>query len=150
MKIHKRQKYCVPCMELVKSSNLPAYRAWNQQYQRERTKRVRRENPAKAISERITAQIGHAIRGKKAGRKWESIVGYSVKELMDHLERQFLKGMSWENRSSWHIDHIVPLTSFTFSGVDDPELKRAWALTNLRPLWAADNVRKSDQRTHLL
>ena len=69
---------------------------------------------------------------------------------MTHLERQFLPGMTWGNRGEWHIDHIVPLASFTFTSPDDPEFRAAWALTNLRPLWAKDNIRKSAKRTHLI
>jgi hypothetical protein len=58
--------------------------------------------------------------------------------------------MSWDNIGDWHIDHIVPLASFTFSSADDPEFRAAWALTNLRPLWAADNMRKHARREFLL
>jgi len=58
--------------------------------------------------------------------------------------------MSWENIGDWHIDHIVPLSRFKVSGPDDPELRRAWALTNLRPLWAKDNMRKSASNEFLL
>ena len=50
----------------------------------------------------------------------------------------------------WHIDHIVPLASFVIAGPDDPELRRAWALTNLRPLWAKDNMRKGAKVETLL
>lgn len=86
----------------------------------------------------------------KAGRSWREFVPYTLEELMAHLERQFLPGMTWDNRRQWHIDHIVPLASFTFTSPDDPEFRAAWALTNVRPLWAKDNIRKSAKRTHLL
>jgi len=69
---------------------------------------------------------------------------------MRHLERQFLSGMSWGNRSEWHIDHIRPLASFSFEAVDDPDFKAAWALTNLRPLWGADNIRKGAKLDYLV
>ena len=87
---------------------------------------------------------------EKGGRPWEALVGYTVHQLRTHLERQFRDGMSWGNRSLWHIDHIIPLSSFRFSSVDDPEFKAAWAMTNLRPLWAADNIRKHGKRQTLL
>jgi hypothetical protein len=80
----------------------------------------------------------------------ESLLGYTIAELRTHLERQFLPGMSWHNMGKWHIDHIVPLASFTITGPDDPELKRAWALPNLRPLWARDNIAKGAKTTSLL
>lgn len=150
IKRHKRQFYCGPCSILSAQSELPGQKQGQIEYQKRRNKRLREENPSFAISERITAQIGQALRGRKAGRKWESIVGYGIDELMAHIERQFLKGMSWDNRADWHLDHVVPISSFTFTGPDDPEIRRAWALPNLRPLWAADNIRKSGSRTHLL
>src|SRR3546814_9626669 len=68
----------------------------------------------------------------------------------DRLERQFLPGMSWDNRGEWHIDHIRPLCAFEFTSPDDPQFREAWALTNLRPLWARDNLRKGGRLDLLL
>lgn len=61
-----------------------------------------------------------------------------------HLERQFLPGMTWENhgRFGWHIDHIIPLSAFNFETPDHIDFKRAWALSNLQPLWWQDNLKK--------
>jgi hypothetical protein len=110
----------------------------------------RRNSPAIQVKERITKAIAKAMRGgKKCEPTFESL-GYSPSDLMTHLERQFLKGMSWENMGEWHIDHIIPVSSFRFTGRDDPELKRAWALPNLRPLWAKDNIKKGARRETLL
>ncbi|OAM77705.1 hypothetical protein A3840_08725 [Devosia elaeis] len=88
--------------------------------------------------------------GGKGGKSWTELVGYGVSELRAHLERQFLPGMTWDNKSEWHIDHIVPQSSFNYTSTDDPDFRACWALTNLRPLWARDNVRKQAKRTHLL
>lgn len=149
-KQHKRQFYCVACMELCAKDAIPATREWTRKYQAARNKDKRATDPSFAIRERMSAQIGQALRGRKAGRSWEAIVGYTLGDLMQHLERQFLPGMTWENRAKWHIDHIVPLVGFTFDGPDDPEIARAWSLSNLRPLWAGENIRKSGSRTHLI
>lgn len=114
--------------------------------------RKRRLSPEYRISCRVGSSLRQSLkshRGAKGGRTFE-IIGYSPQELIAHLERQFLKGMSWDNMGEWHIDHIIPLSSFKITGPDDPELKRAWALANLRPLWAQDNLRKSSKVTHLL
>lgn len=149
-KEHKRQFYCPVCMVLCAKDALPANRARQSKYQAARNKRKRESDASFAIRERMSAQVNLALRGKKAGQSWESIVGYTLADLMVHLERQFLPGMTWANRADWHIDHIVPLTSFTFTAANDPEVARAWALSNLRPLWAADNIRKSGSRTYLI
>lgn len=86
----------------------------------------------------------------KGGRRTADLLGYSAEELKAHLERQFLPGMSWSNYGEWHIDHIVPVASFHFTSMNDPEIRRAWSLPNLRPLWAEDNRRKHDSVLHLI
>lgn len=86
------------------------------------------------------------IRGGKGGRKWQDLVGYTIVQLKKHLEKQFEPGMTWGNRGTeWHIDHIVPVAAFNFETPDDIDFKRCWALTNLRPLWAPDNIKKRDK-----
>ena len=68
------------------------------------------------------------------------ILGYGPKELRVHLESQFLSGMSWSNPGEWHVDHIKPVSKFRAEGVDDPKIISA--LSNLRPIWKLDNLRK--------
>lgn len=89
-------------------------------------------------------------RGGKNGRRTFEALGYSLYELMKHLERQFLNGMSWDNYGKWHIDHIRPVTGFKYETVDDADFKACWALTNLRPLWAIDNLQKKNKRLLLV
>lgn len=80
--------------------------------------------------------------GSKAGRPWETLAGYTVTELMEHLESRFVDGMSWDNIREWHIDHIRPRASFVFTSTNDQAFKDCWAMSNLQPLWAADNLSK--------
>jgi hypothetical protein len=49
--------------------------------------------------------------------------------------------MSWGNRNEWHIDHIVPLSV----AETEAELIKLGHYSNLRPLFAKDNLAKSDQ-----
>lgn len=58
--------------------------------------------------------------------------------------------MTWDNFGDWHIDHILPLSSFNYSTPDEPDFKSAWALTNLRPIWAKENLEKGAKRLTLL
>ena len=99
---------------------------------------------------RMARSIWGVLRGRKQGKRWTELLGYTEAELRAHLERQFTKGMSWENYGSWHIDHIIPVVAFTITGPECPELRKAWALSNLRPLWAKDNLRKNDKIETLL
>lgn len=82
--------------------------------------------------------------GAKAGRKTYDLLGYTAEELREHLERQFLPGMSWDNygRGGWSVDHIRPLSSFDYDSPEHPDFKECWSLTNLRPLWEKDNISK--------
>lgn len=142
--------YCDVCSEISRANKLPAAVEWNRNYQREYQKRRRNESAAAAINSRMSAGIKNSLRDTKNGRSWESLVGFTVADLMVHLERQFLKGMTWANRGEWHIDHVVPLDEHSFDSAEHPEFRAAWALTNLRPLWATDNIKKSNKRTHLI
>jgi hypothetical protein len=91
---------------------------------------------------RMTNVIYKSLRLNKAGRSWESLVGYTLDDLRRHLEKHFLPGMSWENMGKWHIDHIIPKAAFNYEYPEDIDFKNCWALKNLQPLWAIDNVRK--------
>lgn len=77
----------------------------------------------------------------------QTLVGYTLADLRAHLEARFVDGMSWENIGAWHVDHRRPLASFDISGPDCPEFKAAWALSNLQPLWARDNLIKGAKWT---
>ena len=101
-----------------------------------------RSTPKGKLNQRMSGAIREAIREHKAGRSWEALVGYTVLELKKHIEKLFTDGMSWENISEWHIDHINPKKTFNYETPDDPEFKECWALSNLQPLWAMDNYKK--------
>lgn len=90
------------------------------------------------------------MQGYQKETSWFAILGYTRDELVAHLERQFTKGMSWNNMGEWHIDHIVPLSSFSIETPDSPDFARAWALTNLRPMWGIANMSKGGKVLTLL
>jgi hypothetical protein len=75
-------------------------------------------------------------------------LGCSIEQLKQHLESKFQTGMSWDNWSfdGWHIDHIKPLASFDLT--DRKQFLEACHYTNLQPLWAKDNLAKSDKITN--
>ena len=81
----------------------------------------------------------------KNGKSWEDIVGYTLEDLINHLEPLFQEGMSWDNYGQWHIDHILPISSFNIQEIGDDEFKKCWSLSNLQPLWAIDNIKKQNK-----
>lgn len=113
--------------------------------------RRRLQNVRCRIENAMRCRIWGSIKqGSKRGRKSLSLLGYTVEQLKAHLERQFLPGMNWDNYGEWHIDHVLPLSSFDYTTPDDDDFKAAWSLTNLRPLWKSENLKKGAKRLTLL
>ena len=78
------------------------------------------------------------------------VIGLSQQELIAYLEKKFYphpktgKKMTWKNHSlhGWHIDHIKPVTSFNLSKLE--EQKKCFHYSNLQPMWAEENLKKSN------
>lgn len=122
-------------------------RAWRVvngvEYYREYHRKHRANDPKYRTNKAISRGIGKSLKsGTKAGRRWESLVGYTIDDLMRHLENQFSPGMTWDNYGKWEIDHIIPLSAHNFATPEDMDFKKAWDLGNLRPLWSPDNRSK--------
>jgi hypothetical protein len=86
-----------------------------------------------------------ALTGKRKATKTESIIGYSRQDLVDHIESLFENGMSWNNHGDWHIDHRTSVSELVGLGVKDPAVINS--LNNLQPLWAFENLSKSNSYT---
>lgn len=71
-----------------------------------------------------------------------NILGYTQQDLINHLEKQFKDGITWENYGKWHVDHIIPISSFIIKDIYDEEFKRCWDLNNLQPMWGSENIKK--------
>jgi len=92
----------------------------------------------------MSSGIYRSLKGNKNGRHWESLVDYTLDDLIDWLEFQFEPGMTWDNYGEWHIDHYIPKSYFKFETTDDIDFKICWALKNLRPMWGSENIAKSN------
>lgn len=73
------------------------------------------------------------------------ILKYSPDDLIDHLEKQFMDNMTWDNYGQWHVDHIQPISSFDIREIGDDKFMECWSLRNLQPLWGEENIRKSNK-----
>ena len=93
----------------------------------------------------LRARLRNAInRNQKVGSAVKDL-GCTISELKSYLESKFSSGMTWDNWAldGWHIDHIKPLNRFDLT--DRNQLLEACNYTNLQPLWATDNLIKSDK-----
>lgn len=140
--------YCEGCQELNKAGKLPHLREAFNLWRRKRY----REDAKFSLNEFMRTGILKSIGDKKAGLSWTKLVGYTADQLKSHIERQFLPGMTWDNRglNGWHIDHIIPISAFKYDSPEHPDFKACWSLTNLRPMWASDNIKKKDKILFLI
>ena len=93
---------------------------------------------------RVRLYTALKVQGIKKNNSTMELIGCSKEELIQHLESQFKDGMCWQNWSlnGWHIDHIRPVSSFDLS--DPAQVKECFHFSNLQPLWAIENLKKSD------
>ena len=93
----------------------------------------------------LRVRIRKLLRGVRKNWSFVGDLGCSIPELKEYLEKQFQEGMSWDNhnRNGWHIDHVKALANFDLS--DRQQFLEACHYTNLQPLWAKDNIVKSNK-----
>ena len=110
---------------------------------RGRTQKRRESDPFEMFKHRIRNNIRAGFKNKncKKGNKTKDILGCSFEFFREYIEAQFTDGMSWERLSEIHLDHIIPLAS---AKTEDDVIKLCH-YTNYQPLWALDNIRKSDK-----
>jgi len=152
------------------SKNNPEYKKeWyknNSEKVKEAAKQWRTDNPEKAkeadkqysknrrandnnykLLTNLRARITSAVKLQSGNKAYRSIelLGCSIEEVRQHLEKQFQPGMTWDNYGlyGWHIDHIIPCDSFDLT--KEEEQKKCFHYTNLQPLWAADNLSKGNK-----
>lgn len=127
--------------EFRKSEKSKAYQKEYQQSEngREARKKWYRKNK---LSCNMSGGVCRSLKGNKAGRHWETLVPYTLEDLKQHLENLFRPKMSWNNYGEWHVDHKIPRSKFKFTNSEDKGFQECWALKNLQPLWAEENLRK--------
>ena len=126
-------------------------RVWAKDYRHRAGYNLKQQKWAKTY---FSTNINGYLASKCRTRLWNALdgntkigsavadLGCTIDELRVHLESQFQHGMSWDNRGEWHIDHKKALANFDLT--DREELLKAVHYTNLQPLRAVDNIRKSD------
>jgi hypothetical protein len=129
------------------------WRNKNEVVERRRTNtRKRMKKPEYRLRHNVSNTIRRALQRNQGGKLGGSILNhlpYSIVELKEHIESQFEAGMSWENlgigEGMWNIDHIYPQSKLPYDTLEHPNFQKCWALSNLRPMWSLDNLRKNNK-----
>lgn len=121
-------------------NNREKINAKNREYIKEYNKRedVRIANNLRAGMHRILKK-----QNTKKSNKTYKLIGCTIEEFKQHIERQFSEGMSWSNYGEWHVDHIKPVSLFDLT--QEVEQLKAFHYSNCQPLWAADNKSKGNR-----
>ena len=115
----------------------------------ERMKDKRINNSQFQIANNLRSRLGKALNGICKSAKTLQLLGCTIHDLKYHLESKFTSGMNWYNYGrrcntiTWEIDHIIPCSYFDLTNPN--EQKKCFHYSNLQPLWASDNVRKSNK-----
>ena len=124
---------------------IKAYKETNRDKINSYVKNRKKTNIQYKLSINLRCRLNKGLkRNSKTGSAVKDL-GCTIDELKTHLESKFQSGMTWDNwsREGWHIDHVKPLASFDLT--DKEQLLIACHYTNLQPLWAKDNIAKSDK-----
>ena len=152
---------CKKCRKQYQQKHTEEKREYDIKY-RQKHKKILNENkkqynkikrflkPHFKLKQNISSLINQRLKRRlssKNGKSTFNFLPYTINELKQHLEQQFAKGMSWNNYGlfGWHIDHIKPDFLFNYKSVEDKEFQECWALKNLQPLWAKDNLSKGNK-----
>ncbi len=126
---------------------------------RNKAARIKRStNPSFKLKQNVSNSIKKALKqngGSKKGHSILQFLSYTIQDLKQYLEDQFEPWMTWENHGAyhrktwndndqttwkWNIDHIIPQSDLPYTSMEDENFKKCWALSNLRPYSAKQNI----------
>lgn len=121
-------------LKSYREDNRDKYNGWARKYQSKRRSKDPIYNMKITIRNRVK-------RFHSSNKKTEEILGCSYEFFKSHIENKFVDGMTWDNHGDWHYDHIKPISL----GKTEEEILTLNHYTNLQPLWAKDNLKKSNK-----
>src|SRR5690606_24211789 len=77
------------------------------------------------------------------GTSYKKLIGCDTEILEEHLKKQFIDDMSFDNYGLWEVDHIYPISKINFDDMN--EIHKYFNYANLQPLWKKDNIKKSNK-----
>jgi hypothetical protein len=88
------------------------------------------------VMRNVIARIARKTKSKKS-RRTNEYLGCTFQEARAWIEKQFKRGMLWDNHGEWEIHHKIPLAEWDLT--DPQQMVRATHFTNLQPLWRHEN-----------
>jgi len=141
--IHNKDRcnsWCLDCVSLYKKD----YNQKNREHRKKYLKNRLKQDPSLKLIKNYRTRTGMAFKNSNKSKSTEQLLGCSLEYFQNHIINQFNKGMTIDNYGKWHIDHITPLSS----AKSKKELEQLCHYTNLQPLWAIDNMKKSNKILH--
>lgn len=117
-----------------RTNNREKFNAQMNQYQLKR----RKKDPIFKMKQIIRSRIN---RFHSSDKRTEQILGCSYDFFKSYIEEKFVDGMNWDNQGEWHYDHIKPISL----AKTEEEVLLLSHYTNFQPLWAKDNLKKSNK-----
>ena len=121
--------------------NLKERLVYNSSYVKKRKKEDPLYRFRLAISRNIRDSFKRGNKGYYKTNKSENILGCNIENFRLHIESLFTDGMSFDNYGDWELDHITPISSAKTL----EEIEKLCHYTNYQPLWAEDNLQKSNK-----
>lgn len=132
---------------------------YSKRIRRETVRRKKLNDPSRKLRHNISNSIYSYLKEQKSSKYGKSIKEYLGEDYFEklklHIEQQFIGEKSWmnfnnygkynQNRRTWNLDHIIPHSSFKYTSMDSQEFKECWALNNLQPLEAMENIKKGSK-----
>lgn len=122
----------------------------------------RKNDPVFRLRQDVSRLVNIALNKQNSSKDGKSIskyLPYTIEELWFHIEKQFLSlGNEWmycDNQGvydpetwddndtatwTWQLDHIIPQSDLPYSSMEEDNFKKCWALENLRPYSAKQNI----------
>jgi hypothetical protein len=143
----KRREY----LKLYLKQNPEKRREYDKKYRKRNRGKIRKyekarrsKDPAFRLAQNLRVRLGAVLNGKTKPQPTLEMLGCSLGFLKFWLQMQFKQGMTWENHGEWHVDHIVPLALVDMNAENwEDRLRKLNHFTNLQPLSAGENFRKS-------
>jgi len=139
----KRREYYLANRDRILAS-VKLYKKTNRAAINSQAAKSYKNNPEALIARRLRNRLGNALMKCHTSKSDHTLalLGCSLKQFKQHIESQFKEGMNWDNHNEWHLDHIVPCSSFDLTIPEQQQ--RCFHYSNLQPLWAFENLFKSD------